>query len=300
MRPDDLAARLGGDEFAVLLEDVDAAHGEAVAQRVLDLLAAPALDAPRVWMHGSIGIASARAGSVGADELIRRADVAMYRAKEAGKGQSRVWSPEMHPGALARAPRRDEIAAALEAGELVAHFQPIVSLATGEVVAAEALARWEHPRHGLLGPAAFVRAAEATGQVVAIDRAVLEHACRAAAAGTGSTGVPPAGASVHANLSGVGLRSFEVVAAIEEVLARTGLEPGPAGAGDHRERAARPTCRWPAARCPRCATSACGSRWTTSARATRRCSRCASCPSTSSRSPSRSSTARRAPRTTAR
>ena len=177
VRPHDLAARLGGDEFAVLLEDVDAAHGEAVARRVMDLLAAPVLDAPRVWSHGSIGIASARAGSVGADELIRRADVAMYRAKEAGKGQLRVWSPEMQPAEMARAPRRDEIAEALVAGELVAHFQPIVSLATGEVVAAEALARWEHPRHGLLGPAAFVSAAEATGQVVAIDRAVLEHAC---------------------------------------------------------------------------------------------------------------------------
>ena len=112
----------------------------------------------------------------------------MYRAKEAGKGQSRVWSPEMHPASLGRAPRHDEIAAALEAGELVAHFQPIVSIATGEVVAAEALARWEHPRHGLLGPSAFVGAAEATGQVVGIDRAVLEHACFVAASWDGWTG----------------------------------------------------------------------------------------------------------------
>ncbi len=164
-----------------------------------------------MWVHGSVGIAYAHAGSVGADELIRQADVAMYRAKEAGKGQVRVWSPEMHPAQMARAPRRDEIAEALEAGELVAHFQPIVSIATGEVVAAEALARWQHPRHGLLGPATFVPAAEATGQVVAIDRVVLEHACRAAAAWDGVDGRPPAGAAVHANLSGVGLRSFEIV-----------------------------------------------------------------------------------------
>jgi len=225
VRPGDLAARLGGDEFAVLLEDVDDAHGEDVAQRLLTSLSAPALESERVWVHGSVGIASAVAGTVGPDELIRRADVAMYRAKEAGKGQVRVWSPEMHPAQVARAPRREEIADALEAGELVAHFQPIVSLASGVVVAAEALARWEHPRHGLLGPATFVPAAEATGQVVAIDRVVLEAACVAAAAWDGRDGRPPAGAAVHANLSGVGLRSFEIAAEVEAVLASSGLCP---------------------------------------------------------------------------
>ncbi len=225
VRPGDLAARLGGDEFAVLLEDVDDAHGEEVAQRLLSGLSSPVLEAERVWVHGSVGIASAIAGTVGPDELIRRADVAMYRAKEAGKGQVRVWSPEMHPAQTARAPHREEIAAALEAGELVAHFQPIVAIGSGEVVAAEALARWQHPRHGLLGPATFVPAAEATGQVVAIDRVVLEHACVAAAAWDGRDGRPPAGAAVHANLSGVGLRSFEIVAEVEAVLASSGLDP---------------------------------------------------------------------------
>jgi diguanylate cyclase (GGDEF)-like protein len=225
VRPGDLAARLGGDEFAVLLEDVDDAHGEEVAQRLLAGLSSPVLEAERVWVHGSVGIASAVAGTVGPDELIRRADVAMYGAKESGKGQVRVWSPEMHPAQMTRAPRREEIAAALEAGELVAHFQPIVSIASGKVVAAEALARWEHPRHGLLGPATFVPAAEATGQVVAIDRVVLARACVAAAAWDGLDGRPPAGAAVHANLSGSGLRSFEIVAEVEAVLAAAGLDP---------------------------------------------------------------------------
>ena len=132
----------------------------------------------------------------------------------------------MQPAEMARAPRREEIAQALEAGELVAHFQPIVSLATGEVVAAEALARWDHPRHGLLGPAAFVPAAEATGQVVAIDRAVLEQACFAAAGWDGLEGRPPRGASVHVNLSGDGLRTFEVVGRH-----RGGVDPHRAGPG---------------------------------------------------------------------
>ena len=107
------------------------------------------------------------------------------------------------------------------------------------MVAAEALARWQHPRHGLLGPATFVPAAEATGQVVAIDRVVLEHACRAAAAWDGLDGRPPAGAAVHANLSGVGLRSFEIVAEVEAVLESSGLRPLAARARDHRERADR-------------------------------------------------------------
>ena len=178
-----------------------------------------------MWVHGSLGIAFAHAGTTGPDELIRRADVAMYRAKEAGKGQSRVWSPEMHPAQVTRAPHREEIAAALQAGELVAHFQPIVAIGTGEVVAAEALARWQHPRHGLLGPATFVPAAEVSGQVVEIDRVILEHACVAAAAWDGRDGRPPAGAAVHANLSGVGLRSFEIASEVEAVLAASGLAP---------------------------------------------------------------------------
>jgi EAL domain-containing protein (putative c-di-GMP-specific phosphodiesterase class I) len=93
------------------------------------------------------------------------------------------------------------------------------------VIAAEALARWQHPRHGLLGPATFVPAAEATGQVVAIDRVVLEHACLAAAAWDGLDGRPPAGAAVHANLSGVGLRSFEIVGEVQAVLEASGLDP---------------------------------------------------------------------------
>ena len=109
VRPGDVAARFGGDEFAVLLENVDAAHGEEVAQRLLNSLSAPVLEAERVWVHGSVGIAYAHAGSVGADELIRQADVAMYRAKEAGKGQVRRVVAGDAPGADGAhpAPRRD-------------------------------------------------------------------------------------------------------------------------------------------------------------------------------------------------
>jgi EAL domain-containing protein (putative c-di-GMP-specific phosphodiesterase class I) len=155
---------------------------------------------------------------------MRHADIAMYRAKEAGKGQVRLFSADMHPNALTKAPSRDEILAALEAGEFVAHYQPIVAVGSGEIVAAEALARWNHPRHGLLPPAAFVPAAEATGTIPGIDRAVLEQACSAAAEWTAEDGYAP-DAAVHVNLSGEGLRTNELVGVVEDVLRRTGLAP---------------------------------------------------------------------------
>ena len=163
VRPTDLAARLGGDEFAILLEDADERHGEDVAHRIVALLseAVPIAGQP-CWVRASIGIGSAGAGSgLDADDLMRHADIAMYRAKEAGKGQVRRFTPDMHPNALTKAPSRDEILAALDAGEFVAHYQPIVAVGTGEIVAAEALVRWNHPRHGLLAPSVFVPAAEA-------------------------------------------------------------------------------------------------------------------------------------------
>jgi diguanylate cyclase (GGDEF)-like protein len=217
VRPDDLAARLGGDEFALLLEDVDDVHGERVAARVLDSLADIGLDGRHLSVRSSIGIASAAVGSTAPDVLMRHADTAMYRAKQAGKGQVRVWTPEMRDGALDSAPRAAEIRRALAAGEIEAHLQPIVSLATGEMVAVEALARWRHPEHGLLGPSDFVPAAEATGLVGMLDRTILAQACRAAAS------LP--GVAVHVNVSGAGLRTRELVGAVSTGLAESGLAP---------------------------------------------------------------------------
>ena len=135
VRPVDIAARMGGDEFAVLLQDVDDQHGEQVASRMLDLLADPVtVDGEAFYVRSSVGIATAAAGSLEADELLRQADVAMYRAKDAGKSQVRVWFPEMQPAAESGPSGREELAAALEHGEVVAHFQPVVSLETGAVV----------------------------------------------------------------------------------------------------------------------------------------------------------------------
>ena len=226
VRPSDLAARLGGDEFAVLLEDGDERHGQEVAHRIVALLSeAVTISGQPTWVRASIGIASAAAGAgIDADELMRHADIAMYRAKEAGKGQVRLFTADMHPNALTKAPSRDELIAALDRGEFVAHYQPIVAVGSGAIVAAEALVRWNHPRYGLLAPSMFVPAAEATGTIPGIDRVVLEQACREAASWSAEDGYAP-DAAVHVNLSGEGLRTNELVGVVEDVLHRTGLVP---------------------------------------------------------------------------
>ena len=211
VRPDDVAARFGGDEFAVLLEDVDDHHGEQVAGRILDLFAEPVtIDGESMWVRSSVGIATASAGSLAADQLLRQADIAMYRAKEAGKSQVRVWFPEMQPAAENGETGRGELALALELGEVVAHFQPIVSLEDGSVVAVEALARWRHPRRGLVGAASFVRDAD-PDLMAAVDREVLSQACAVVARGDAP--------AVHVNIAALD------AATVRDVIAAAGVEP---------------------------------------------------------------------------
>ena len=182
-RPSDTVARLGGDEFAVLLESVgglDDALG--AAERIRRLFDTPFdLGGADVVVSASIGIALA-VPSLDAEELLRRADLAMYRVKESGKDGTAFFDSAMEDRAVDRLDVLSALRKAIERDELVAHYQPIVDLETGEVVAAEALLRWERPGHGLVAPLDFIPYAEESGLIQPIGAWILKEACAQARA----------------------------------------------------------------------------------------------------------------------
>jgi diguanylate cyclase (GGDEF)-like protein len=178
-RPGDTPARLGGDEFAVLLPDTNTADAEMVAQRIRDALAEP------FWLSGremsadaSIGIALTGENAVTGEELLRNADIAMYVAKADDRTHYAIYEPKFHQRLRERQELAGELRRALERHEIVVHYQPVVSLETGSVEAFEALARWEHPERGLLGPDEFLGIAEESGLIVELGGAVIGQALR--------------------------------------------------------------------------------------------------------------------------
>jgi diguanylate cyclase (GGDEF)-like protein len=220
----DTVARLGGDEFAILLPQVRGVDDAViVAERVIGAMQAPfTLDARTVHVGASVGIAPGREG-LHADELLRNADVAMYRAKAAGRGCHAVFEPAMHAALLDRVELEQELREALRHDELAVGYQPIVELATGRVTGFEALARWTHARRGVVPPSVFVPLAEETGAVLALGRWVLAHACREAVRWQAeSPDGRPVGVSV--NVSGRQVEDPSFVADLRAVLASTGLD----------------------------------------------------------------------------
>ena len=183
LRAGDTVARLGGDEFGILLEDVTSIHEATItAQRVLGSLSQPLeLDGREVSVRASIGLALDQIGDdATADELLRDADTAMYRAKANGRGGLAVFEPSMLAHQLARLELDAELRSAVERGELFVVYQPIVDLATGGTAAVEALVRWDHPTRGKLEPSDFIDVSEESGQIVAIGTWVVNEACQQA------------------------------------------------------------------------------------------------------------------------
>jgi diguanylate cyclase (GGDEF)-like protein/PAS domain S-box-containing protein len=230
VRPGDTVGRLGGDEFAVVLEEVaEASVAREVAHRVLRSLAVPISTGPLlaggrdVRLGGSIGLALSAYGQEAPEELVRNADVAMYRAKDRGKGCTVVFEPAMHSLAAERLDLSMDLEGAAERDELVIHFQPTVSLDTGHVEGAEALVRWQHPTRGLVSPAAFIPLAEQTGAIVGIGRWVLRQACAQAA--EWHAAFPTRLRSMSVNLSGRQLAESGLVADVRAILHDTGLPP---------------------------------------------------------------------------
>ena len=223
VRSEDLPARLGGDEFAVLTRDGNQTNAELIAGRLVAALEAPFLIAGReMRVHASVGIAYGTPGVTSADELLRNADVAMYNAKHAGKARHASYQPEMH----ARVRHRQELVSALtlaaERDEIGVHYQPIVDLATGDMVAVEALARWDHPAHGLLQPGKFIPVAEETGLMVQIGRNVLREACSRVASWR-RTFPGMENLRVNVNLAPSEITGTQLVENVVAILEQTGL-----------------------------------------------------------------------------
>jgi EAL domain-containing protein (putative c-di-GMP-specific phosphodiesterase class I) len=229
MRPVDTAARLGGDEFAILAHDAESElQAVEMAERLMSSLARPvAIGGRAVSLAASVGIAFSDQGMVSprdADELLRNADAAMYMAKENGKGQHRIFEPEMHAKALARLELKSDLQRAIDAGEFRLHYQPIMDLERGDMAGMEALLRWEHPARGTVPPLEFVPLLEDTGLIVTVGRRVLEEACEwAARMQRACPREPPL--SMAVNVSVAQLQRPEFVDEVRTALTGSGIVP---------------------------------------------------------------------------
>lgn len=226
VRPSDTVARLGGDEFAILVVGPQAeAHGVDVAERVQRALAEPFLLSGReVTLAASIGIAVTDDGTETVDQLLRNADLAMYRAKSSRKGTYVRFRTEMHDALLARVQTETDLRHALSRRELVLHYQPTVNLRTGQVVGVEALIRWYHPTRGLIQPMDFIGMAEETGLVESIGAWAIRECCRQGArwqryaqpGGVFHVAVNVSGRQLHPRLPDI----------VRTALTETGMPPG--------------------------------------------------------------------------
>ena len=224
IRPADTAARFGGDEFAVLLTDMTSPDDAVrVARRIMTALQKPfPLRDREVSITVSIGIAAHH--DQRNDDLLRNADLALYRAKSAGRARYEWFEPEMHAAMVERMELELDLQRAIDREEFVLHYQPIVALDSGRVIAVEALVRWQHPTRGLIAPAGFIPVAEETQGVLQIGRWVLGEACRQAVDWRRRLGLAQP-LAVGVNLSMVQLQEPGIVEDVAAAVRDSGVDP---------------------------------------------------------------------------
>ncbi|HEU4454638.1 MAG TPA: EAL domain-containing protein [Longimicrobium sp.] len=226
VRESDTVARFGGDEFAVLLDDIGAVEDALrCADRIQNALRSPvSLSGYEVFTSASIGIALSSTAYGRPDNLLRNADMAMYRAKSGGTGRHELFDRTMHALALTRLQMETDLRRGVERDEFSLHYQPIVSLRTGRIAGVEALLRWRHPERGWIPPHDFVPPAEETGLILPIGRRVVAEACRQLRAWQDAA---PGAArlSVSVNLSVKQFSQADLVDQVRAALADSGVDP---------------------------------------------------------------------------
>jgi diguanylate cyclase (GGDEF)-like protein/PAS domain S-box-containing protein len=221
LRETDVLARLGGDEFAIIQAGESDPRGAAqmLAERILEFLGKPfAIDGGEINIGTSIGIALAPEHGTGSGELLKMADLALYRTKSAGRNGYSFFDPEMSELASARQEIENDLRRAIQQNELELHYQPILDAKTRKISSVEALVRWRHPTKGLLFPDLFVPLAEETGLIAQIGDWVLRKACADAVAW-------PDGVKVAVNLSLVQFRKTKLADTVMRALVESGLRP---------------------------------------------------------------------------
>ncbi|KUN16361.1 MULTISPECIES: putative bifunctional diguanylate cyclase/phosphodiesterase [Streptomyces] len=227
--PGEMVARLGGDEFVALTTGPGTERKvDELAERIMNALVTPiSIDGRDLMVRGSLGIVEGPAGERTAAEVLRSADITMYRAKSAGGNRSELADPEADARAITRHGLTTALPTALERGEFFIEYQPLVHLGDGSVRGAEALVRWLHPQHGVLGPDRFIPLAEHTGLIVPLGRWVLEESIRQARAWRELHGGQQAAGPlrINVNLSPCQLSHPGLVQDTVDILERTGVTP---------------------------------------------------------------------------
>jgi diguanylate cyclase (GGDEF)-like protein len=228
VRKSDTVGRLGGDEFVVILEDLDpnpedaAAQAQAVAEKILAELGRPyRIEGRESNGSCSIGIAVFDGAADKVNEIMQQAEIAMYQAKAAGRGNMRFFAPELQIAVSARAELENDLREGIKARQFLLYYQPQVE--GGRIIGAEALVRWKHPSRGVLAPGDFIALAEETGLILPLGELVLDIACSQIAQWAGASRT--SGIHMSVNISALQLAEADFVESVLTVLDRTGANP---------------------------------------------------------------------------